>query len=723
MRRILAACLFVLAAVLPLATARQPQPEPQGQVEIVYTPDSSVQFALADLAGIPEDAQPHIRYLALYHVPRQERQPLAQTVSFVVNSLSTRKKIQIPFFAAGGDMTVIRINLRDYDIDPKDWDDVARKGSGPTPQPEPYFHAFAEQVVPGQEAEREVKKTRKVQKTRKVWRYDQRYGGQIQVEEAYEAEEEYTVKEKVPGQPSKGKVLKDAPWLNPAAVARLKELTRSEFPVSRADWWVANAIIPPAYYRLLRLGDKDGDFEKLVGADEKVAARVRGQDKGVVLQSTVARHNRTLTRSFAGTGGYYWVSHDSLSSVDERQYAINLLNEKFDATEVIASLPNKLQAYFLTDGQGKRLDFANPDIAVDNTAVDRIVRNGRSCMVCHVDGIRPIHDEVRKITEMLRDADRVRLLVPDYKDYERISDLFSSNLDEQVILDQNLYGRAVGLATGLTPAKNAAQLSRFYDLYVETLLTKEAAASECGLTLDEFDRLVKLSNDNVVLGLTRQPIRPVRRDQWERSYQEFMLLVLTAKQKVDPPRPQAQPNRGNFGGVQPFQPLQQPGKEPDRGPPAAPVREEEKKEAPKGPLVRDTLVSVGAGQPDDPRTQAYVTIDEESRRKIEAVLRSPPPAKAEPPKEAVRPPPDPQLPKGMVQGSKFTVRVPSDDAVVAVDGKEIAGSGPTRSFVTPALRPGQVYAYRFECRWPGGTSAREVTFRAGENPEVDMTRK
>ena len=198
-------------------------------------------------------------------------------------------------------------------------------------------------------------------------------------------------------------------------VRRLITKTQSQSPIMRAHWFV-NALLPPFYYNFLRIGTKAKDFENLIFTDEKLAKKARGQDKAVVVQSLVARNNRTLTRSPTFTNGYYWVSHDSLTSVDDRQYVQNILDEKFDATEDIGSLPNGLQAYFLTDGQGNTLDSANPDIAIDNESIDRIVRNGRSCIICHAVGIKSINDEVRSLTKKLQNREQVKLLIADKND-------------------------------------------------------------------------------------------------------------------------------------------------------------------------------------------------------------------------------------------------------------------------------------------------------------------
>jgi hypothetical protein len=515
MRRVLCISILLVGLVMPLVASAQPTvPEPP---EILYTPDSSVRFALQDLQTIPPDIQPYIRYLSLYNIPRKDRKAWGQTLSFVCNSLGTRRKMYIPAFVGGSDETVIRVNLQDYEWDQKSFDKLAQKGSGPRAQPEPYFHALIEKL--------DEYETQKVEKSRQIQAGMDQYNRPTYKTEKYF--EEARVKLQTP---KKKKILAGAPWLDGNAVATLIRHTQAEAPILRADWFVANVTVPPAYYDFLRLGNDIKDFDKLVFADEKKAEEARQQDKAVVVTSIVARNNRTLIRSPTFTSGYRWASHDSLNSVDDRQYVRNLLDEKFDATEDIGTLPNGLQAYFLTDGKGKRLDVANPDIAIDNTAVDRLVRTGRSCIICHAAGIIPIDDEVRALTKKLQNRESIKLLAVKHKDLYRVEDLFGSDLDARIAKDQQIYTDAVAACNSLKPEVNAKQYARLYDEYAEHLLTKDSIVRETGVPPASLENYIRLSQDNVVLGMIKNPVRPVRRDQWERSFGDFMLTILAAKQ-------------------------------------------------------------------------------------------------------------------------------------------------------------------------------------------------
>ena len=499
---------------------------------VIQSPNTSINYAAYDLLAIKlaydkvsQDSYAftsHIRYLSLYHLQNneEEKKALAKSVSFAIHSLSKRKDPSIPVFVSGSQNTLIRVNLDDYEIDPKQWDNLGKTGSGPKPRFEPYFHAKAQKtnLVSVEPVYDEVDQVENVL-----------LGNDINGRPVYQQK---TVRKRIVKEAGKTdkkveEVLLPAPWLDPVAVDQLYKMTGSDFPVLRADWFVTYSTLEPAYHLLLGFGEDEKSFADLIGADEAKSSKFRAQDKGVVVKSKVALNNRTLIRSPAQKG-YYWVSHDSLKSTDDRNYAQNFLDEKFDATEIIASLPNGLQAYFIGDAKGKRLDKADNEIAKDYEHSDGIVRSGRSCITCHATGLQSIEDEVRIMSQFSPNASS-KLITVDDKKYREIRDLFGSNLEKQVVADRQIYADAIGLVTGWTPAENARQYKRFWEGYVEDLLTREQIANECGIMLSELDKYARNSSDNSILGTLKKPIRPVRRDQWELSFQSLMIEILKAK--------------------------------------------------------------------------------------------------------------------------------------------------------------------------------------------------
>lgn len=512
MRKFIYGLVVSLVMCLPIFAQNQ-----VNNAETLYTPNSSVLLAVNDIKTVPKDDRQYIRYLSLYNIPKAKRRAYTQTASFIINSLSRRKQMYLPEVVKDSENTLLRINLYNYAIDAEAWERLGNNGSGDVPSPEPYFHSPIEKVIAPVD-------TQVIVKYRTITGYDV-YGRPYYYQQPYQ--EEVTSTEK----PIKKQILGHGLWLDPKAITYLAKTTYSDFPVIRADWFIANACLPPAYYDLLGLGDNIKDFEKLVLANQALSLKKNAATKGTVIKSTVARNNRTLTRvgALTGVGGYLWVSHDTLKSKDDRDYLRDILDEKFDATEDIGTLSNGLQAYFLTNGKGERQNEAPNKIAIDDTAADRTVRNGRSCMICHSLGIQPIDDEVRKITEKLSRQDKVDLYIVDKKDRIKVFDLFGDELETVVATDQGVYTAAVLKATGLKAEENANQFAKIYDGYVETLMTFEDVAREVAVPPEKLEKYIALSDDPHILGLTKKPIRPLRRDQWESGFARFMLIVTSGE--------------------------------------------------------------------------------------------------------------------------------------------------------------------------------------------------
>lgn len=249
-----------------------------------------------------------------------------------------------------------------------------------------------------------------------------------------------------------------------------------------------------------------------------MAKKAKSRDKSIVSISNIARNNRVILRTPTFTGGYYWFTHDSKSSVHDKNRLNNVFNEDFDAMNSIGSLPNGLQIYFVSDSKGNRLDVVDHEIGSDNMAVDKTIRPGRSCIICHTEGIKILDDDVRALkVPLFASATREQSF--------ELENLYGSDLISQIEKDQNYYSIAVKKANSLSPSENSNLFSNIYDKYAETSLAKETIALDCGISISELDRFINLSSDPVIFNLNKTPIRPIRRDQWERSYQGFMNLI------------------------------------------------------------------------------------------------------------------------------------------------------------------------------------------------------
>src|SRR5206468_11438159 len=154
------------------------------------------------------------------------------------------------------------------------------------------------------------------------------------------------------------------------------------------------------------LPDTMRELERLAGVDtERDLAQEKNVMRGAVRNSGVSRNNRVLERH-ATSYGAYWQSYDFRGNAGEENVFRDPVRLHPAGGEIIFNLPNGLQAYFLANGQGQRLDAAPIEIVSDrHQPEDPVIRNGRSCMVCHYDGTRSFKDEVRPT---LREFDEVR---------------------------------------------------------------------------------------------------------------------------------------------------------------------------------------------------------------------------------------------------------------------------------------------------------------------------
>jgi len=339
------------------------------------------------------------------------------------------------------------------------------------------------------------------------------------------------------------------PWVTPSYDV-LRE--QSGNALVRLDWFLmhtadttrqADRNLTPLYYELMyaRVGvPKTADqYRKLWNIDVATAethllARGSIVDKG---QSIVSRHARELTGLRIGHG-YHWESSDYKNMDNQNDVLENLSIErnakgipvhkgiarKGDAHEYITSNYLGLQTYFLSDGAGKRIEFADPTIVVDTR--DRIgdvrVRTARSCIHCHGLGINPSKNELRAVI-----GDGVDLITT-YADYKQAARAYYLTTTEQTEQDDAiLYSRAVLQANGLDSLENSEMFADILNWY-DRDVTLEQAAVECGVTVAEFRTKVSQSAQGRLARLAKTG-HPIPREVWENpkagSFAQAMLLI------------------------------------------------------------------------------------------------------------------------------------------------------------------------------------------------------
>jgi len=342
-----------------------------------------------------------------------------------------------------------------------------------------------------------------------------------------------------------------APWLPEDDLVRLVAETDSDFPILRLDWFLYYALLEPRYHELLNLPDTEAELRKLLDVDDDVADRLGSLVRGAVLESEVAPNNRALERTpTRGRHGhaYWWRSLDFNASIEADDILADVLNGG-QAHEIIFSLPrNGLQGYYLSDGQGKRLDRAGSDFANDRRNPFRWVEvEIRNCFCCHAQGIIPIRDSVREdasgplalaIARKGTRSRRARQIADRY---------FGADLEAIVKDDQAHFSGAVLAATrtpahpqGMAAAAAALALQKALLRY-ERSRTLDDLVSETGyprqVILGVLERAKGTGLDQSASRLAR-PGAKSRYDQFEaKGFGQLMRLLM--KVPIQPPPPPA----------------------------------------------------------------------------------------------------------------------------------------------------------------------------------------
>lgn len=475
------------------------------QIEIRYTPFDAVELAYTDAQAAGANAI-YYQYFSLHNIPIAHRFKVKQTFDWVINSLSRRRLIvQSTLLLKGKDPLVLRIDIRNYKLDPKIMDQVIEQGSGSVPLNEPYFYIAVEEKVV------------------ETW----------PATATYAAGSKTVVK----------KTIRPAPWtlLNGGkAMNGLRDATQRKSPIIRADWAIAYFSWANAYYQLLGLTDKEDEFDNLVSFDAVRA--LKNRVCAVADTKKVTLHNRILERvpTVSGyVGGYKWSSYDTNNGIRKNDYFNNL--DTFDdpdyqAKELIATIANNLQAYAVVNKQRKLLQAADINIARHSDDLptklnDKQVFTGlRNCAFCHW-GIQPIEDRVRLLASGPTGLSELFGSNPKFKDtriMDKIIDAFSPPLQPLVLHDNALYAGAVSACNGLAPKVNSNQFEQITWEYLDEDVTLEKAAREVGCSEDKIREVVRASVgiDHTLIALTKQPPIPVERKQFERrGFPQLALLI------------------------------------------------------------------------------------------------------------------------------------------------------------------------------------------------------
>ena len=314
-----------------------------------------------------------------------------------------------------------------------------------------------------------------------------------------------------------------------AQLTRLQGEMKSNIPSVHVDWFVAQASLPPLYHDLLSLPLTDRELETRLEIDVPqnllTAPGVRVWRAGTN-NSGVSNNNRVIERHTSQHGAY-WKSYDFAGSVGTQNIFTHPLSFTPDGGEVIFNLPNGLQAYYVTNASGIRLDDAPINIVSNPAASDPTVRNGLSCFGCHTEGMKTFEDEVRAVIESnatpaYDKAQALRL----YVEQSEMDALLQEDTDRyRVALEAT--GGAFG---GIEP------ISRFHEVF-QGPVDAAYAAAVVGLETEIFQEKIRenIGLQNIGLLVLDSPNGSMKRDAWTSNFTAMIYALDFPEAEVDSP--------------------------------------------------------------------------------------------------------------------------------------------------------------------------------------------
>jgi hypothetical protein len=201
------------------------------------------------------------------------------------------------------------------------------------------------------------------------------------------------------------------------------------------------------YYDILKVPFTFQELTRKLGVDyDQDLQDLRATLIGTNQSPLTTQKNRLLSRHDSDDG-FFWTTYDIAPGGD------NLFNNplleatrskrlfRFDASEVIFSLPNGLMGFALFNSQGKIQNEAPVEVVRDyqsQVAPAPVIKNPVSCFRCHGGGILESKDEIRQ--HVISNGSEF-----DVEDIERVKSLYKRDESNRVIfkLDNKRYAEAL----------------------------------------------------------------------------------------------------------------------------------------------------------------------------------------------------------------------------------------------------------------------------------------
>ena len=311
-------------------------------------------------------------------------------------------------------------------------------------------------------------------------------------------------------------------------LTQLRQDTESTVPFIHADWFLATASLPPLYHDILRLPVTDRALEDQLGINVQrniqQSPGIRVARAGIV-DSGVSENNRVVERH-TSVYGAYWKSYDFAGSVGAQNIRTHPLTFQHDGGEIVFNLPNGLQAYYISDDKGNRIDKAPTDIVSNPAASDPAVRNGLSCIGCHTQGMKTFEDIMRTTIELTENptydkTQALRLYVGQDK------------MDKFLEQDTEKFRQALVKATG-HGFEDIEPVHRAHEVFEQPLDTANAAAA-LGLKTEVLVQQIQDKQSLQNLGLTTLLSGgTINRDAWTAQFADIISAINSDDSTIEP---------------------------------------------------------------------------------------------------------------------------------------------------------------------------------------------
>ncbi len=278
----------------------------------------------------------------------------------------------------------------------------------------------------------------------------------------------------------------------------LRKETAAAIPAVRGDWFAFAASRAPLYYYLLNVPDRSRTLASILRVDLEGTGPGPQPKRAAIKSSTFALGPRIIERLTFPNGGYWRTLEFAPGAAradpfDAASIAAGRTAAKADASMTALAMPNGFSAFFMTNGDGQRIDDLPASIARDPAHRIARVAAGVSCFGCHSQGVRGAADEFRALVAADRAAtkevkERVAKAYPDAQDFAKL------------VRDDTERLSAAHAAAGLDPAltlDGVAPIVALSARYERPVGARDAAA-ELGVSKSEFALLAdKLKGEDL----------------------------------------------------------------------------------------------------------------------------------------------------------------------------------------------------------------------------------